>query len=872
MYSSETKLCFITNEEENANDGFEVFSSQKEAFENANNKNHTFYFAIDKGISGKKEYGSCLNSKVFIDIYNDMEPKCFYELLNENSAVHEYYDIDLKAENNTLNKSPEQIFLRFDAIRKDFINVDFNSNENNLLTDWRITDSSKRNKDGIWKVSLHLVNRKVIWKNNWVTKTWYKIFQEFVKSFYNEEIFDKAVDSKNRAMRIIHSCKASDLKRPLEQAIWKHGTSKLPLVDFLIQAEDTIVNRNMATYFKVELIQFMESKKLSGEKEQKQRVLKENEIPDDKCSIKDDGEDEVETLVNLITDKIKQSSHSLCSDNKPQIEYKNFRSLCFAYLSTFGKIEDDQVYSFILSDIWPYYRSKDDHKPEAIINCIINGVKQNQHRENKYTIKSLHYWAIENEDYDKYFGKKEIKHSTAVFNEDENFFWGDFVSVIISTVFESQEELEKYVIQNINKVCVIIQEESPVFFLKMESSIKAYTLKSCTSFGYACKFYNKKKKEEVLKLDTVIKGNLNLIKRHNCFVYRPYGVTKPNIKDEIFNTFTGFKAKLKPSSLLQKPEDKCDLILKHIKEVLCANDDDKNDYFLTWLSHIIQFPEKKTKVMLILYSQEQQAGKGIIAEKLVTSVFGMDNSTKTPSINDLVGDFNNLLSNKVFVVIDEANSDPVTNMKVQKLKSIITDQVQTTQQKYFDVTQSIDYSNFMLLTNEANAMKIEAQDKRTCVFKVSGHRINDRQYFKDLNDQLEDKDAIDYFYTYLFNYKSTRHISDIPDTVERQDMMMLTAEQPIKFFNDVKENNYELNERFITRIRNDENDNKGVWITNSVLYDRFLDWVVCTGEKQGIYSLPKFNKFAKNMFGDYKFFNEDRKRKFNIQIISPTLE
>ena len=306
--------------------------------------------------------------------------------------------------------------------------------------------------------------------------------------------------------------------------------------------------------------------------------------------------------------------------------------------------------------------------------------------------------------------------------------------------------------------------------------------------------------------------------------------------------------------------------------MLCANDDNKNDYFLTWLSHIVQFPEIKTKVMLILYSVDQQAGKGIIAEKLVTSVFGMDNSTKTPSINDLVGDFNNLLLNKVFVVIDEANSDPVTNMKVQKLKSIITDQVQTTQQKYFDPTQSIDYSNFMLLTNEANAMKIEAQDKRTCVFKVSGHRINDRQYFQELNDQLEDKDAIDFFYTYLFNYKSTRHITDIPDTVERQDMIMLTAEQPIKFFNDVKENSYELNERFITRITNDNNNNKGVWINNDALYDLFLEWVRCRGEKQGIYSMIKFNKFAKNMFGDYKFFNGDRKRKFNIEKISPTLE
>jgi len=863
MSSSATSNCFVT-----AENGLSVFATQKEAFDNALVNNDKFFFAVDKGTAGKKEYGSCQDSKTFLNFYTDYEPKCFYELLHENSPVYEYYDIDLKAVENTLNKKPEQIFLRFDSIRKDFIQKEFGKP---VDTDWRITDSSKIDPiTGNWKVSLHLVNKACIWAENSITKGWYKALQTYIKKFYNEELFDPAVDSKNRAMRIILSCKASDLKRPLQQAIWKHTCVQLPVSDFLIQAPSTPLNVELSELFKYRYESYEKEvtdlkKYYKDQNAQRLTVEKKLTVSD----ILDEDDDPVERMISLITEQIKLGKHSLCDTQVfGKMKYPDFRDLCFAYLSTFTEFNDSSVFSFIETEIWPYYRSSGDYKPEAVLNSIINSSKQNGDRTNKFTIKSLHYWSRENPDYKTYFSKKEVQHTLSVFNEDEHFYWGDFINIIISTVFDTQEDLEKYVIENINKVCVVIQEDAPVFFLKMESSIKAYTLKSTNAFGYNCKFQGKKT-EETLKLDVIVKSNLNLIRRHNCFVYRPYGCTIPNIKDEIFNTFTGFKAKLKPSSLLQKPELKCDLILKHIREVLCAGDDNKYDYFLTWLSHIVQFPEKKTKVMLILYSECQQVGKGILAEKLITSVFGTDNSSKTCSINDLVGDFNSMLSNKVFMVIDEANNDIVTNSKVQKLKSIITDQVQTTQKKYFDADQCIDYSNFMMLTNEANAMRIESKDKRTCVFKVSDHRVSDRKYFQDLNDQLEDSEAIDYFYTFLFNYKSNRHILDIPETAEKREMMNLTAEQPIKFFNDVKEQNYEINERYITRLK--EGQNKGAWINVECLYDQFNDWVVRNGEKTGIYSLIKFNRFAKNQLGDFTFFNADRKRKFNIESISPNL-
>lgn len=844
----------------------EIFATQKSCFENAKVKGNTFYFAIDKGNVGKKEYGSCKDLETFLEFYKDYEPKHFYEILAEGNSCFEYYDIDLKVEQNEHNKTPEQIFMRFHAIREEFVGNCF---KNIGLADWRITDSSKMDESGRWKISLHLVNRNNIFEYTEITQSFYYQFEQYVRDYYGRfDLFDKCVSSKNRAMRMILSTKASDKKRPLQQAIWKHGQEQIPIEEFFIQTKPKSVLGQICSF---EVKKFEELKEKQEDEDDKNRkIMSQAEEKLVKTNLVDTEDDETECLIQLITEQIKKGVHSLCDNKTPYIEYSKFRNLCFAYLSTF-KTEDykeDQLYNFILTEIWVFYRSKESYNPENVINCIINASrpdrKENVYNKNysEYTVKSLHYWARENTDYEKHFEKRETKISNGLFNEDENFFWGDFCDVLLTTIFQDYDSLVKYVLENFNKVCVIIIQGSPIFCIKCESPIKSYVFKQETFIKLTCK-YTGKKGEETEKLSTILEQNLSVLKRHNSFMYKPFGVNYLSQNPKIFNTYNGMKAKL----VSELSVSKCSKILNHIKEVLCANDNDKYEYFLTWLSHIVQYPEKKTKIMMILYSDAQQPGKGIIAEKLVESVFGVDNSFKTNSINDMLGDFNGLTSNKIFAVIDEVNGggDLLNNNKIQKLKSLITDQFQTINKKYFEAEQNIDYLNFMMLTNESNAMKIESSDKRTCVFKVSDHRVNDRKYFIELTKELEDSECINHFYTFLYQYKSKRNILDIPQTKEREEMKNLTAEQPIKFFNDVRNKYYEIDERMISR-------KDGVWISCENFYQQFNTWVERTGEKQGIYSLIKFNKFVKNEFGEYKFFNTDNKRKFNVEKILPNAE
>lgn len=852
----------------------EVYTTQKPMLENAKENNHKFYFTTDNGKSNGKMFGSCPDIDTFLSYYSGLESKDkhFYEFLHGDSPINEYYDIDLKADKNiTTFKNPENIFMRFNSIRNEFINEYFPNSD--ILTDWRITDSSKLDKElGVWKVSLHLVNRLNVFENNKITKKWYELFETFLNQFYvGEEIFDNAVSSIYRSMRMIQSTKIKDTTRPLLCAQWHSASVDAAIKEFFIQNSDS--SKRHACIRAIE--EYSDNQKLIKSEEKKlEKNLVKFETTQPPTKILDEEDDEVELLITLIANQINAKTHSLCDNSTDKITYKSFMNLCFAYLSTQvvkGELPNQKdVEDFISTELYPLYRNSKEHAIEPILSSIIksatrNGANKSLSRsagsEGVYTKASLHFWAREDfGQYKAYFGKAKIVSKCGVFNDDPTYFWGDFVDYILGHRFDDYSLLLDYVRRNFNRVCVIVKKaKSQVYYMKIEYAkvdCKTYVLEETTEKpNYMCKYVDKKG-NQTCKLRTVLDEVIEDLKTYNALAFTPFGKELPENHLKIFNTFSGMKAQLIDTP---QPETLCPKILNHIKLVLCDNKQDRYDYLITWLAHICQYPEIKTRVMMILYSADTQVGKGLIAEALVSKIFGFANATKTGSMNDAIGDFNGLISNKILVVFDEANNggnDKITESKVQSLKSRITDSIQSQNKKGINQEQVIDYCNFMALLN--GNLKIENNDGRTCVFKVSDSKKGDTEYFKTVLSEMNDETATNALYTYLFNYKIVLDLTNIPKTEERKEMIMQTAEQPIKFFNEIKEGNYILNGRALDRKLEDTMDYSSVgtnviekvYITLDILYSEFNYWVVDAGEKSGVYSKIKFAKFCKLSFGD----------------------
>jgi len=73
----------------------------------------------------------------------------------------------------------------------------------------------------------------------------------------------------------------------------------------------------------------------------------------------------------------------------------------------------------------------------------------------------------------------------------------------------------------------------------------------------------------------------------------------------------GFNHKYDPN--FKVDESQFDLILQHILEVWCNNQQNLFDYVTKWMAHLVLRPYK-TGVALLVYSNKHGVGKSMIAE------------------------------------------------------------------------------------------------------------------------------------------------------------------------------------------------------------------------------------------------------------------
>jgi len=197
-----------------------LFYTQKDAIEEASNKGHNLLFSVENTSLNKEgkrtySYGSHLNAGTFLSYYNSLEKdkKHFNEVIPTNIHVYEYYDLDFKIVNEQVITN-ESLLNWFKTVRKEFIKHYFNDIVGNRTDDFIITTATNTQK-----VSLHILNRSIIFDNNTSLKIWYNSLKEFIYSFYDNDPLKSSIDfsvsSSYRSMRIIDSSKYGQ-DRPLK--------------------------------------------------------------------------------------------------------------------------------------------------------------------------------------------------------------------------------------------------------------------------------------------------------------------------------------------------------------------------------------------------------------------------------------------------------------------------------------------------------------------------------------------------------------------------------------------------------------------------------------------------------------------------------
>jgi hypothetical protein len=205
------------------------------------------------------------------------------------------------------------------------------------------------------------------------------------------------------------------------------------------------------------------------------------------------------------------------------------------------------------------------------------------------------------------------------------------------------------------------------------------------------------------------------------------------VPSRTFNTFSGFP--VKPKS---EPLD--DMIVSHIRDVMCDKDAEAFNYVMNWLAHLIQKPLDKVGVCLVFIS-EQGAGKNTIWDWIRAKIFGNKYSHMLTDLDSLTAAFNKRMESKMLCVLNEIGNYGGNYKSNDKLKSVLTDTTIYIQPKGLEAYEISDYCRYVMLTNSDWAARIETSDRRYAVFGCSNSKIGDCKYFDTLHNKLTDTQA-----------------------------------------------------------------------------------------------------------------------------------
>eukprot|EP01041_Mallomonas_annulata_P015134 gene15134-32098_t len=193
-----------------------------------------------------------------------------------------------------------------------------------------------------------------------------------------------------------------------------------------------------------------------------------------------------------------------------------------------------------------------------------------------------------------------------------------------------------------------------------------------------------------------------------------------------------------------KPKE-LETILNHIK-ILCGNDNDMYSYAICWLAQLIQCPDLKS-IVLVLISKEG-AGKSSLVV-LLTYILGASKVLETakPS-RDVWGDFNGQMKDAFFVNLNELSLKEMEACEAE-FKNLVTEPTITINEKGVSQYSIMSHHRFLITSNKEIPVK---PGRRTVLIRSSDELIGNKEYFDDLYKIINDVNVQKTFYEYLKNY------------------------------------------------------------------------------------------------------------------------
>jgi len=172
--------------------------------------------------------------------------------------------------------------------------------------------------------------------------------------------------------------------------------------------------------------------------------------------------------------------------------------------------------------------------------------------------------------------------------------------------------------------------------------------------------------------------------------------------------------------------------------VICNGDRRLFKYLRRYLAHMLQKPEEKPGVMLVLLGG-QGTGKGTFFE-LLGRVWPRT-TLQVSDVDHVVGHFNACLERNYAICMDEAIFAGDKKAR-DRLKSYVTESHITIEQKHQPRREIESFHRFFAASNHEHFASVELDERRLVFFRVSDKHKEDHAYFDALHAAISDPAVI----------------------------------------------------------------------------------------------------------------------------------
>jgi hypothetical protein len=311
----------------------------------------------------------------------------------------------------------------------------------------------------------------------------------------------------------------------------------------------------------------------------------------------------------------------------------------------------------------------------------------------------------------------------------------------------------------------------------------------------------------------------------------------PNTKEksDAYNLFRGFKY---DDTTIIYDESKISHYLDHFRFMF--NDEDASNYGLNWISHIIQKPETKTDVAIVIFSQVEGVGKNILWDFITKLLEGY--TAKFRDTDAICDRFNGELMGKLICIGDEIESR--AQHIANQLKDIITRREEVIEFKGKDKILIKDFKNYAFTTNNENVFKISDSDRRFMMVEAPLEKKSPEHYNK-LIDILGDEEAMKHLH-YYFKNRDIKNFStrNIIKTEYKKRLILEHIPAYFKYMNEMK---YKEDREY----------------TTAELYKETVDFAR-TKKIQSTYTETVFSRQFKEVFKDFNKLEKTTRRSIYI--------